>query len=87
MCTIHHVQAAVRYYVGADGVAAWEELEQQTGGKWREGCGVKKLSQKRRQLWLQLKHLMALVEELAASKGCDRMEAAGREVCAGCKMG
>lgn len=68
--------AADRYYNGTGGVAAWRDLEQQTEGRWREGTGNRLVSQRRRQLWHQVKQLMGLVEEVAASRGVGELAAA-----------
>lgn len=57
-------------------MAAWREQEQQTRGKWREGSGQKSESQRRRQLWFQVKQLVELVEAVAANRGLDELAAA-----------
>lgn len=41
----HLLQAARRYYAGADGVAAWRDLEAQTKGTRRQGRSSKQASQ------------------------------------------
>ena len=61
------LQAAERYFIGVGGVTAWQAQEEQTGGKE---------SQSRRHLWFQVRQLMDLVEEVAASRSVDVLPAA-----------